>query len=267
MLYNRKHVRGGFTLIELLVVIAIIALLLSILMPALNQVKEQARIVVCGANLHSASQGAYAYATDFNGYLPGMYWLNRTPVVPCSSIGRYVCCPNGWGLLVCSYKYGLPTGYLPDAEPLICPADKSAYHIQRGYPMTRVRGGFWDGVEMSYWSVYFSPECPDANRKPMGTIPRHNIDKSPGKAVYLLDQGKWPMYPTGLDVMYPTYHKKGANTLHIDGRANFAKFKQYERNSGTWSTTTRVLFPGLTIAAFGPGTGGSRFWMICNRRL
>jgi prepilin-type N-terminal cleavage/methylation domain-containing protein len=47
---NNRH--KGFTLIELLVVIAIIALLLSIVLPALKKVKAQARKTICSSQLH-----------------------------------------------------------------------------------------------------------------------------------------------------------------------------------------------------------------------
>ena len=65
---NRK--RHAFTLIELLVVIAIIALLMAILMPALQRVKEQAKSVVCLSNLKQIAEAVYAYAVD-NRWTPG----------------------------------------------------------------------------------------------------------------------------------------------------------------------------------------------------
>jgi len=59
--------RNGFTLIELLVVIAIIALLMAILMPALQRVKKQAMTVVCRSNLHQLSFFLATYTDDNDG--------------------------------------------------------------------------------------------------------------------------------------------------------------------------------------------------------
>lgn len=60
--------KKGFTLIELLVVIAIIALLMSILMPALNRVRKQARTTACLANLKQWGLMFAMYCQDNDGY-------------------------------------------------------------------------------------------------------------------------------------------------------------------------------------------------------
>ena len=60
----------GFTLIELLVVISIIALLVSILMPALGKAREQARLAVCASNQRQLVTGVLIYATENEGKFP-----------------------------------------------------------------------------------------------------------------------------------------------------------------------------------------------------
>ena len=65
-----NHRRAAFTLIELLVVIAIIALLVSILMPSLQQAKKLARRAVCMTNVHNHYLGLGLYATDWDGWMP-----------------------------------------------------------------------------------------------------------------------------------------------------------------------------------------------------
>lgn len=62
--------RKAFTLIELLVVVSIIALLISILLPALNQARENAKRVACSTNLHAIGQMLYLYAEANENCIP-----------------------------------------------------------------------------------------------------------------------------------------------------------------------------------------------------
>ncbi len=69
--------RSAFTLVELLVVIGIIALLISILLPALSRARESANRVVCLSNQRQIYLAAASYAADFKGYFPGAPYTHR----------------------------------------------------------------------------------------------------------------------------------------------------------------------------------------------
>ena len=72
----------AFTLIELLVVIAIIAILMAILMPALNRAREQGKRAVCLQNNKTLMLGWMLYCDEFRGYMPGAVAVDLGAALP-----------------------------------------------------------------------------------------------------------------------------------------------------------------------------------------
>lgn len=115
---------GGFTLIELLVVIAIIALLLAILMPSLQKVKEMARETVCRSHLRSVGVAVLIYLQD-NDYVMadsnrnnGFLWEESDNDNP------------SWGNFFGSTYWGVAyEDYVKDSKVFGCPSFRSVAEL------------------------------------------------------------------------------------------------------------------------------------------
>lgn len=103
--------KSGFTLIELLVVIAIMAILVALLLPAVQQAREAARRTQCKNNLQQIGFALHSYYNSFETLPPGV--VNRTGPISQSPEGYH----HGWMIAILPY---LDAPLLADAiDPLV----------------------------------------------------------------------------------------------------------------------------------------------------
>jgi prepilin-type N-terminal cleavage/methylation domain-containing protein/prepilin-type processing-associated H-X9-DG protein len=221
-----KRERRAFTLVELLVVIGIIAILISILLPALTRARESANRAACLSNLRTIGQMTWIYANSNKDQIPlgtikeryqEAYWVrldNRWPT---------------WGPLYQSKLMNSPKAFY-------CPSAADPFHEFNGTnnvwaPETAsVRGGYYlrpmshDGTPVLWRhkdDAVKTPEAPpvarlslptsDPNSKPWNPYPR--LTKFRGRAI------SSDIFATPHRIMWR--HTKGINVLYGDGSAKW----------------------------------------------
>ena len=194
-----SHSRKAFTLTELLVVIAIIAVLASLLLPALGRTKDQGRNTVCVSQLRQLCIATRFYGDDNNNRLPAAELLPTSPLNPTNPLPR-ICDVLG-------PEVGKSTGGTNSPAVFRCPADTEDRFATEGSSYewnVELNGHRMDETtsqDIQYAFVWIGP---GGTTQTNGTI-----------------QLKFPPNTTPLLIDYDDFHPRsaapGKNVVFMDG--------------------------------------------------
>lgn len=238
---NKQH---GFTLIELLVVIAIIALLMSILMPALHKVREQGRSTVCKANLRSWGMVWRMYTDDHNGKFPdgnaGAGWERGSWIVSLRNYwegkDQILLCPNAKKHNV-DVKWGSHMHAFEPGDDLAGQNELASYGLNLWcYSLTRTN---IDNVQGRTKALHFQT----INEKNMMNVPLFLDSMWRGGGPWYGDasrratdpsfaairppdyNGHWISWPNEMMHFAMDRHSKGVNAVFVDGSVRHVGIK------------------------------------------
>jgi prepilin-type processing-associated H-X9-DG protein/prepilin-type N-terminal cleavage/methylation domain-containing protein len=231
--------KKNFTLIELLVVIAIIAILASMLLPALNQARDKAKAIKCISNLKQIGLGTVSYGNDYDDWLvPQQDWQLRMfarILVNCN----YIPAPNN-DYKGSVYTNGLYDWNLKPAGVFACPADSSKLS---GANWIEPDGYNWMGAHygINKHISYINRSPSNANYRWFKTnrIPQSSktflIADAHGTGSASIRSGTWS---TSLDLSTigapDPRHQNSANMLYVDGHAANQKTPVLDVNDINW---------------------------------